>query len=368
MKEGKTLQQLATEVTALRNRSRDYRVVQNILTMDEDLNLRTPRIADGSVITVAPRELMHEQIADRLGVPSRYYQKMRTEAPELLRKNVNHWLAASGDRKLLRTYAPDSGKITTAGDSPLEGRAFLSGGYKPLENYDMLEAIVPPLMGSGLRVASSDITERRLYMQLVTDKIQAVVRMMRPGTHERMNDPIQMGLVVSNSEVGSGALSIQVLVYRLVCTNGLIIGEDLPGFRKVHLGRTIGDGDESLLSEETKRLTSAAIFAQARDFITAAVSQTTLDGIANRLNGVAAVTLQDPEKAVELVTKRFDLSEDEHKGVMANLIAGGDVSQWGLTNAVTRLANETPSYDRAIDLETIGGKIVGLSPSAFGNN
>ncbi|MFP4082451.1 MAG: hypothetical protein ACLFVG_06795, partial [Candidatus Aminicenantes bacterium] len=34
----------------------------------------------------------HNQIADKLEIPLKYYQKMETEAPELLVKNVNTWL------------------------------------------------------------------------------------------------------------------------------------------------------------------------------------------------------------------------------------------------------------------------------------
>jgi hypothetical protein len=196
-------------------------------------------------------------------------------------------------------------------------------------------------------------------MQLVTDKITAEVK---------RGDAVQLGLVVSNSEVGSGALSIQLLVYRLVCTNGLIMpAEDLPGFRAVHLGRGF-EGDQSVLREETRRLTDAAIWNQARDVITAAVSQASLDNMVRKLQGIAQVRLQDPEKAVELVAKRYDLAEDERKGVMANLIAGADVSQWGLVNAVTSLANTAVNYDRAIELETIGGKVASIPANTFGLN
>ena len=363
MKEGKTLQQLATQVQTERDLARDYRVPQSMLRMNSELNLET--VGQKNPLVIKPRELMHGQIADKLGVPTRYYNRMMTEAPELLRENVNTWLGRTGERRFIRTLAHNDTGAENFGR--FDGRAFLGSGYKPLDNFDMMSALIPPLLGSGLQVKSSEITERRLYMQLVTEKIQAVVQRMVPGTHERINDPIQMGLVVSNSEVGCGALSIQVLVYRLVCTNGLIVGEDLPGFRRIHLGGQF-TADDGILKDETKRLTDAAVWAQARDVITAAVQQTTLNGIADRLNGIARVMLPDPEKAIELVARKFDLGEDERKGVMRNLIAGGDVSQWGLTNAVTALANEAESYDRTIDLETIGGKVAALPAGTFGLN
>ena len=41
--------------------------------------------------------------------------------------------------------------------------------------------------------------------------------------------------MISNSEVGLGAVSIQPLVYRLVCTNGMIVND--MGERRHHVGR-----------------------------------------------------------------------------------------------------------------------------------
>jgi hypothetical protein len=352
MIQGKTIQELAVEVSAQKERAQDFRVSQAVLEMDEQLHLRTIGGKTTTQLDIAPQQLMHGQMAEKLGVPVKYYNRMMAEAPELLRENVNHWLASGQDRRFIRTFREADGAAST-------GRAFLSNGYKPLDNYDLMTALVPPLTNTGLRAASSQVTETRLYMQLVTDKITAEVK---------RGDAVQLGLVVSNSEVGSGALSIQLLVYRLVCTNGLIMpAEDLPGFRAVHLGRGF-EGDQSVLREETRRLTDAAIWNQARDVITAAVSQASLDNMVRKLQGIAQVRLQDPEKAVELVAKRYDLAEDERKGVMANLIAGADVSQWGLVNAVTSLANTAVNYDRAIELETIGGKVASIPANTFGLN
>lgn len=362
MKIGKTLQELATSVAQTRELSRDYRVAQGALYMDDAGMLNT---TGSTRIQIEPNRLFHSQMAEKLAIPFRYYEKMQKDAPILLKDNVNEWLRKdSGDKRLLRTLSTGSEHEVEENRGPrLVGRAFLGNGYKPLDNFDMMEALLPPLMGSGLRVASSEVTETKLYLQLATEKISG-----RVGD-PKLNDIVQLGLAVSNSEVGAGALSIQVLIYRLKCLNGLILPEDcaLPGFRKVHVGGGLLK-DDSSFRDETRRLTDAAIWAQARDMITAAVNQTTLDTVLDRLNGIAAVKLDNPEKAVELVSKKFDLAESESNGVMRNLIAGGDVSQWGLLNAVTALAHDCPNYDRTVEIEAIGGKIAGLAPAALGNN
>lgn len=369
MRTGKTINELATEVTLQRSLSRDFRVEQNVLELGEDHHIRTIPGKTAVDLDIVPSELFHGQLAEKLGVPVKYYNRMKSEAPELLRSNVNTWLQKDSDKRFLRTFSmPQDLNLSLSGEGKplprsLNGRAFLGAGYKPLDNYDLIEALFPPLMNSGLALRSADVTETKLYLQLATEKLTATVHGAKKG------DIVQLGLVVSNSEVGNGALSIQVLVYRLACLNGLILPADidLPGFRKIHVGAGLSRTDASF-TEVTQRLTDAAIWAQARDLITSAVRQATLDKVADRLNGIAQVKLANPEKAVEEVAKRFDLLENERTGVMANLIAGGDVSQWGLTNAVTALAHTAQSYDRAVELETIGGKVATLNASIFGVN
>ncbi len=46
--------------------------------------------------------------------------------------------------------------------------------------------------------------------------------------------------------------------------------------------------------------------------------------------------------------------------VLRNLITGGDISQFGLVQAVTATANTLPSYDRATDFEAFGGQVLVL--------
>ncbi len=73
----------------------------------------------------------------------------------------------------------------------------------------------------------------------------------------------------------------------------------------------------------------------------------------------------NPIKAVEQLTNKYALSEDESEAVQNNLIEGGNTSRWGLINAVTRTAQDVDSYDRTDELETLGGKLLDLSTSQW---
>lgn len=349
MKTGLTLPQLAAQVNAQRNARRDYRLPQNRLRMTGDAKLLVA--PDASTLpAITPNDLMHDQIADKLQIPGRYYNRLRTEAPALLASNVNEWLARGTERRFVRTFQPVGEGLT--------GRAFLGGSYRPLDNFDLVTAIVPPMLDSGLQVVSSEITDRRLYLQTATERIAGEVK---------KGDVVNLGLVVQNSEVGCGSLTIQVLVYRLACLNGLITASDLPGFRKVHIGWSNTENPDAL-TDETRRLKDAATWAEARDLIKHAVTQTTMDRVLARLRNIATLELPNPEAAVEIVAEKFGLVEDERAAVIKNLIAGGDVSQWGLVNAVTALAHTAKDYDRCVEIEGFGGKIAEMPGSDFGND
>jgi hypothetical protein len=73
------------------------------------------------------------------------------------------------------------------------------------------------------------------------------------------------------------------------------------------------------------------------------------------------------ETSVLNVTKKFQgyLGKSDEDDILKHLIEGGDLSQWGLANAVTACAHDADSQDKAYDYERVGGKIIDLSPSEW---
>jgi len=70
---------------------------------------------------------------------------------------------------------------------------------------------------------------------------------------------------------------------------------------------------------------------------------------------------------VELMSTEFTISQDESKGVLGHLISGGDLSLYGLANAVTRFAQDVESYDRSTELEAIGYRVINIAPGRWAN-
>jgi hypothetical protein len=159
-------------------------------------------------------------------------------------------------------------------------------------------------------------------------------------------------------------------VYRLVCMNGLIAGRAL---NRYHVGKGLGgDGDADALAREwfrddTRRLDDAAFFAKVRDVVAGALSTHGFRQMLTALQEAAGQKIPgDPVKVVEVTAKRFGLSDEERGGVLHALISGGELSQYGLVNALTAYSQaDSLSYERATELERTGGAVLELPPSEW---
>lgn len=374
MKTGSTIQALAEKITTLAKSKRDFIADTRNLMMLNDGSIEVGRVktnlpgtpemlrlsAEGKIFK--PTRLCQDQIAGRVGIPSKYAERMMQEAPALLAFNVNHWFKSKPEKRMLRCF--DNGEKTA--------RAFLSERYRPLDNFDLANNILPKLTAAGCEIRSCELTERRLYIQASTPKLEDVIKAkLVPGTHNRVNDVVQAGIVISNSEVGCGAVNVEPMIYRLVCSNGLILPNAL---RKYHVGRA-GNGDENgedgneLFTERTQRLSDQAFWAQVCDVVDGSLNEIkfrkTVEDISAKADGKS---VGNPVDIVEVLTNKLDLSEGEGKNVLQHLCAGGSLDMWGLANAVTRAAEDCESYDRAIELERAGAVVLEMKPEVFANN
>jgi hypothetical protein len=80
----------------------------------------------------------------------------------------------------------------------------------------------------------------------------------------------------------------------------------------------------------------------------------------NAQEAAGQVIERKPEDVVELTAKKFTLNEGERTGILAQLIAGRDMTRWGLVNAITAAAQGVDSYDRSTELERLGGEVMEL--------
>ena len=349
MKTGKTLEALGVEVLRRAGTRRDYLAdTRTVAPVFENFPaLRLAGVAGDPVFAIQP--WAHGQLAEHAGIPQAYYDRLLKDAPALWQTNVSHWLNAKPSRHLVRTL---DGEV----------RAWLSDRYRPLDNEELIEAALPALAEVNAEIVSAEITDKRLYVKAVDPKLRGFIR--RDATHEwqRFEDEIVWGVCISNSEIGAGRLSVRTFFVRSVCSNAAIV-ESV--FGQFHLGSKLSDDGSQdgaqYLRDETRRAKDRVLFLELRDVVRGALTETMMRRTLDKLDVAAGLEITgDIPKVVEVTARRWGLTDGERAGVLQHLVRGGDLTAWGLANAVTRVAGEAESYDRATDLERFGMQVIEL--------
>lgn len=287
------------------------------------------------------------QLATDLGIPKRYFDRMGSDAPQLLATNVNHWLANDPSRRMVRGYRDDGGESHV-------GRAWLSDGYRRLDHVEIARRLLPEFenMGSEVRFHHAAVTDDRLYIRAVLPAMQAEIK---------VGDPVQWGVDIRNSEVGSGTLSISGFVLRLVCTNGMTVARAL---NARHFGKRITE--DGVLSTEAMRADDKAFWLVARDVLRATISEVKFEEVVAQLRAATeGETISRPIAATEVLQQRYSLSDDERETVLAHLTTGGDLSRWGALNAITASAQAAESFDRRAELEGYGWDVATMKQNEW---
>ncbi|MEK9767821.1 MAG: DUF932 domain-containing protein [Betaproteobacteria bacterium] len=360
MKQGINFETLARKAYANAKHSEDFIVdgEQLVMANENELALlpKQREVSAPSCFAHNHKMLstMHDNLSLRLGIPKAYYRRMQNENPELLCTNVNTWLVNSG-KHMIRTIQNDDNDIIPKGHY---ARALLSDRYRRIDNDQVLAGLMNKVSETDFKVNSCQITETNMFLKINFPFAQAEVA---------KGDIVESGVVIKNSEVGFGACSVSLFVQRLVCTNGMVLPESLYQAKKYHAGpRQIADQDYKIVSERTKNLEDQAFLSSLHDVIDTARNEKTIINIANKFKQASADVLSgDYVETTERLSKRLLINQNEQTSVLEHFLTSGDFSRWGFANAVTRTAQDIESYDRASELEKIGGQVIEMQSSEF---
>jgi hypothetical protein len=344
MQKGKSIVELAQEIQTRADNSQDYISDTREISMGYD----GESISIGDELKLEVNELAHGQIAERTGIPKKYYEIMRNEAPELLATNVNTWFHDKPKRRMVRT-------------TDNTARAFLSDRYKRIDNNVIAEAALPALLDSSSQfdIVSSEITDKHMYIQARLPRVEGEVK---------KGDAVQAGLIIRNSEVGLGCVTIDPMIYRLVCTNGLVVGSSIADarVRKTHLGSQVPNDEHIEYQASTIEAMDRALMQQIRDTIMQLSSPEQFMILMDKMRAAAETQpVTNPIKAVEVMAKTLALPMKNNDSIIESLIRGQDYSKWGMLNAITEQANTIDNYDHSVDLEVIGGKVLTMPDSQW---
>jgi hypothetical protein len=210
-------------------------------------------------------------------------------------------------------------------------RAALSQQYSPLDNIALMNVLTPMLPGH-YRVQWMGLEEESFHLRLIDpSRAHAVL----PG------DDHFVGVHVANSEVGLRSLTVDAMVYRLVCSNGMVA---------LVKGR-------SLLRQRHIHVAPPRFRAALEEALSQALSAT--ETMLLQLQSAAKQAVPDASVAIERLSRHWHLSETTQEVAKAALLTESlpvQESAYGLVNAFTAAAQTLPDEKR-YDLEMLAGTL-----------
>lgn len=290
-----------------------------------------------------PRPRAHEQISQFTDIPLAYYRRCLASKPALLASQVNAWLSdknQEADARMVRLIDNDV-------------RAVLSSRYRRVDSLFVLSMALEGLKRTKLnfRIESMDVNDERFHLKAI---FPTVIGEPKPG------DIVSAGIHVWDDEVGRGSYGVAPFSYRLVCKNGATHNIAKKGR---HLGRSLDSDEIQMLSQEAVDADDHALGLKIRDLVEAYADQTffetTIVGpMRKALGEVLAQDASEAKKKVEELGKAQGFAENETEAILMEFLKEGDLSRYGLGQAVTFVAAQAETYERACELEELGGALL----------
>jgi hypothetical protein len=152
-------------------------------------------------------DLAISQMCQKLGIPIDYYRRLPGEMRSLV---------ANFD---LERLTEDSFLLRGKGEWV---RAFLSGQYVVYNNTQIAETVQGLLGQAAVWVKTFVLEETHMFLKIITEDI------LLP------KDGLKAGVMIGNSEVGLGSISVEPFVFRKACTNDLVVAQEKV-FRHPHI-------------------------------------------------------------------------------------------------------------------------------------
>lgn len=306
-------------------------------------------------------------LAGRLDVPAAYARRCWQTHPSLWAENMNGWLHYDNDaeatRYLLRGFrlGDDTGLI----------RAVLSDRFGGFDHLDALTACLDGVrqVDADVIITGCDLTDSTMRVRLACPTITAESTTLLRGyrspfgpdsglTVDRRwggtpvgqpgatNGTVFAGLVLTNSETGDGAYTVQPRIVVQVCSNGLTVNRDL--LRKVHVGARLEPGVVRW-SEQTTRAAVDLVRSKTADVVRTVLSPEWLTETVADLDAKAAGEVRPGD--VEPLLQTLGYSEAERADVLAHFMVGGQPTRGGVVNAITSWAQTVEDADRSARAE-----------------
>lgn len=298
-------------------------------------------------VTYEATNHFHSQIAEKLGIPAGYYNKMLTGAKNLLDHNANHWLHNESKNFLVRTFEG------AADEYKNKARAFLSDSYSIIDNYSVLMEALEAIKKTGITidVVNAELSDTRMYLKVVCPEVEVEAKEFfktyRLATEAGTG--VISGFILQNSEIGKGAFSIIPRAVLLGCTNGMIYTADK--LKNVHLGAKMDELGFNQNPDVMKKNLDL-IRSQIQHAVKIFLSKKYVQKIIDHYSDLGQPKILAPvQNVIEVVGKTYQISEERKANILNYFIEGGDTRRMGLASAMTRECQDLTNPDLKHDTE-----------------
>ena len=283
------------------------------------------------------------QLADRMGVPSRYLKTLAAGEPwqmmlaaEILNQHSD-W--TQRNRVLVRTVGN-------------QVRGVLSDSYRRLNSVEILTAFVEEASRQGAVISDAYMTDTKVWAETILPTPICI------PTKNNGNVIIFAGARFSTSDYGDGAVDMRTFLLNGACLNGMVRESVM---KQVHLGSKLPD--TLALSERTYKLDTETTMSAVRDLTRGLYSKDTIMQKALEIQGASEIEV-DFDKELRKLQQGGSILKAEQQAVEKLLMNNnpddgvqGGATLWKLTQAITAHARElTP--ERARELHEISGNLL----------
>src|SRR4030042_1271187 len=137
-------------------------------------------------------------------------------------------------------------------------------------------------------------------------------------------------------------------MFRVKCTNGMVIEEFLT--RQIHLGNGNGDFDEMIYLSIRRSIKE--LFGRFGEII-------------QILRETTEIKIKNALKVINNLVEHYWLSEDQKEKIIMAFGSEPEHDKYGIANAVTQAAQSEESWEKSLEMERIGGKLITLPRDEF---
>jgi len=222
-------------------------------------------------------------------------------------------------------------------------RAILSNDFMAYDNKHLIITLASVL--SGLQDKGVSHTVRRHYL----DDQSLWIDVTFPKVNRPDLGGLEGGIRIGNSEVGVRSVTCYALVWRMVCSNGLMAwGKGQQLFKKVHRGKLQPERvSHNLALAITESLESA-------------------DDLLDQLAASASEIVPDVESVIERIIKRRSLTQEFQAAMVGVMVSEPAYygSLFGLVNAMTQSA-KLYDGDRRVLIEQEASRLLNWREDAL---